>query len=91
MNKLITLSGSAPLDEVHFRSARLHEALSENSTGTVYLESDSATLDADEFLGKTFVWLSKPVKKIRVTSMVWWLKWSRCPWQQVVGVRIDSS
>ncbi|MCR2747162.1 type VI secretion system Vgr family protein [Limnobacter parvus] len=52
MNKLISLSGSAPLDEVHFRSARLHEALSENSTGTVYLESDSATLNADDFLGK---------------------------------------
>ena len=53
MNRLITLSGSAPLDEMHFRSARLHESLSENSTGTVSLESDSASLNADDFLGKT--------------------------------------
>jgi type VI secretion system secreted protein VgrG len=53
MNRLITLSGSAPLDEIHFRSARLHESLSENSAGTVFLESDSASLNADDFLGKT--------------------------------------
>lgn len=53
MNRLITLSGSAPLDDMHFRSARLHESLAENSTGTLVLESDSATLDADDFLGQT--------------------------------------
>lgn len=52
MNRLITLSGSAPLDEVHFRSARLNESLSENSAATVVLESDSAMLNADDFLGK---------------------------------------
>ena len=54
MNRLISLSGSAPLDEVHFRSARLQESLSENSTGSVFLESDSALLNADDFLGKNF-------------------------------------
>lgn len=52
MNRLISLSGSAPLDEVHFRSARLQESLSENSTGSVFIESDSAVLNADDFLGK---------------------------------------
>ena len=52
MNRLITLSGSVPLDEVHFRSARLHESLSENSTGSICLESDSASLQADDFLGQ---------------------------------------
>jgi type VI secretion system secreted protein VgrG len=41
-----------PLDELHFRSARILESLSENSTATVQLESDSATLRADDFLGK---------------------------------------
>jgi type VI secretion system secreted protein VgrG len=52
MNRLITMSGAVPLEELHFRSARLLESLSENSTGTVYLESDVATLNADDFLGK---------------------------------------
>ncbi|MEQ9105937.1 MAG: type VI secretion system tip protein TssI/VgrG [Limnobacter sp.] len=53
MNRLIALSGSVPLDDVHFRSARLQESLSENSTGTICLESDSASLQADDFLGQS--------------------------------------
>lgn len=52
MNRLISLSGAAPLSEVHFRSARLQESLSENSSGSVVLESDSPVLNADDFLGK---------------------------------------
>ena len=52
MNRLITLGGSLPLDELLFRSARLNESLSENSVATVVLESDSAALNPDEFLGK---------------------------------------
>lgn len=52
MNKLIALSGSIPLHEVRFRSARLLESISEISSGTVYLESDFAQLDIDNFLGK---------------------------------------
>lgn len=46
------MSGLVPLQEVHFRSARIVESLSENSTATVHLESDVATLCADDFLGK---------------------------------------
>ncbi|HEX4917260.1 MAG TPA: type VI secretion system tip protein TssI/VgrG [Limnobacter sp.] len=53
MNRLIELSGSAPVDDCWFRSARLSEGLSEHATASVYVESDSASLNPDDFLGQT--------------------------------------
>ncbi|HEX4857331.1 MAG TPA: phage late control D family protein, partial [Limnobacter sp.] len=53
MNRLIGLSGTAPLDQVYFRSARLLESLSDHSAATVYLESDVEWLKPDDFLGQS--------------------------------------
>ncbi|WP_370260999.1 type VI secretion system Vgr family protein [Limnobacter sp.] len=53
MNRLIELSGSAPIQGCWFRSARFSEALSEHSSASVYIESDSALLNPDDFLSTT--------------------------------------
>ncbi len=53
MNRLIQLSGSAPLGELYFRSIQIQEALSELGSASLHVESDSAHLNADEFLGQS--------------------------------------
>lgn len=53
MNRLIELTGSAPVAPLLFRSATLVEVLSDSATASVVCESDQADLNPDDYLGQT--------------------------------------
>lgn len=53
MERLVKLSGSAPLGPLFFRSASIQESLGEHTRVQVTFESDEASLDAEAYLGQT--------------------------------------